>query len=907
VTLLCYNLAYPFDSYIFFRSCGMQSGSTRLTKQWLQPLMPFISRPGSSFGIREAFVLCGLVGGGLSSPLFAAPAYTATALPGLTSSSGMSANALNASGQVAGSATSPTSSQSRAVLYRSQTNTLVELGTLGGAWSYGTKINRDGDVAGYSATTQRPHHAFLYSGGKMTDLGALNPNYSVGYSSATDINDLAQVVGELSMPLPDGRSDSRGFYYSNGQFVDMGSFGGGSTRVNDINNSGQAVGSSSYATDSSGVSRTHAFLYQNGTMTSIGTLGGNSSSARKINDAGTIAGESSLAGIPGTVVFRYNNGVMTNIGSLGDGRMLFSDMNEAGTIMGLYMPPGTSDNAARTYVQSGTNAPQDLGTLGGVTTRGFDINDAGHVVGFTTLANGTRRAFMYRDGRLYDLNATLPPDSGWVLTGASLINNSGQIVASGTYNGQNRTCLLTPNVTPVAKPDNVLQESGSGTTTIDVLANDSDPEGGALTLISATGATAGVVEITNDGANLTYTPGANFRGKDSFVYTVRNSAGFTAQATVTIAVRATAPVAHDQAVSTREDTARDFTLQASDANYDTLSFRVTAQPAHGALTGTAPQLTYTPAANYNGPDSFTFRANDGTADSNEATVTITVESVNDVPVANAQIVVTDEDTAVPVVLSAGDADGDVLSYFVVTAPAHGTLSGTAPKLTYTPTANYNGSDSFTFKVNDGTANSSEATVNLSIQPVPDAPTADSQSVVTDEDTALNIVLSGGDNDGDALTYSKVSGPAHGTLTGSGSRLTYTPSANYNGPDSFTFKVNDGTVDSATATVSITVKSVNDPPVAGTSISVVTLKGVPVTVAVLASALDIDGDTLSVVAVTQGRNGAVTILADGRVQYTPSAKFTGTDTFTYTVSDPEGRTAVGTVVVSVVSSIKPTRR
>ena len=135
---------------------------------------------------------------------------------------------------------------------------------------------------------------------------------------------------------------------------------------------------------------------------------------------------------------------------------------------------------------------------------------------------------------------------------------------------------------------------------------------------------------------------------------------------------------------------------------DTLTYTIVTPPAHGTLSGTAPNLTYTPAANYNGPDSFTFKVNDGTVDSATATVSITVTPVNDAPVAIAQSVTTAEDTAKASPWPAPMPKADALTYTIVAQPAHGTLSGTAPNLTYTPAANYNGADSFTFKANDGT-------------------------------------------------------------------------------------------------------------------------------------------------------------------------------------------------------------
>src|SRR5207245_7703818 len=146
----------------------------------------------------------------------------------------------------------------------------------------------------------------------------------------------------------------------------------------------------------------------------------------------------------------------------------------------------------------------------------------------------------------------------------------------------------------------------------------------------------------------------------------------------------------------------------------------------------APNLTYTPAANYNGPDSFTFTANDGELDSNVATVSITINAVNDAPVVSDQTVVTDEDTAKAITLSASDVEGSALSYAIGTGPTHGTLSGTAPNLTYTPAPNYNGPDSFTFKANDGELDSNLATVSITVNAVKSAAEASNQAVRKDE-------------------------------------------------------------------------------------------------------------------------------------------------------------------------------
>jgi hypothetical protein len=179
-----------------------------------------------------------------------------------------------------------------------------------------------------------------------------------------------------------------------------------------------------------------------------------------------------------------------------------------------------------------------------------------------------------------------------------------------------------------------------------------------------------------------------------------------------------------------------------------------------------------------------------------------------------------------------------------------------------------------------------------------APQAFDQGVAATEDTSISITLGAVDPDGNALTYSVMESPAAGTLTGSAPNLTYTPKPNFNGTDRFTFKVNDGLLDSNVATVSITVAAVNDLPVAYSDTSS-TIKDRAVTISVLANDIDPDGDVLTVSAVTKPKYGYATITPDQRqVQYTPKRGFTGTDRFTYTASDGQGGTASATVTVSV---------
>lgn len=432
---------------------------------------------------------------------------------------------------------------------------------------------------------------------------------------------------------------------------------------------------------------------------------------------------------------------------------------------------------------------------------------------------------------------------------------------------------------------------------LDVLANDSDPNGDALTLASVQPAANGAVQIAAGKAR--YTPSTNFHGSDSFTYTVRDATGLTDTGTVRVTVTPVndAPTGDDQAVSSAEDTPKAVTLTGSDPDGDALTFTVFGGPTHGSLGGAPPNLTYTPAGGYSGSDSFTFKVNDGQADSAPATVSIAVAPVNDSPLAADDTAETSEDTFVEIDVLANDSDpdGDTLSITAASGASHGGLQFNADKVWYFPARNFHGTDSFTYTVKDPSGATNTATVRVTVTPVNDPPISRGYSTSGQEDTPRSLQLSAIDSDGDALTYA-VTAPAHGTLSGTAPGLIYTPDANYHGPDSFTFTASDGQATSAIATVSITITPVNDPPQAMDD-ALTTPEDFPVLVDVLANDSDVDGDALTLVSAAPGASGSVE-LSEGKVRYTPATDFHGSDTFTYTIRDPAGLTATGAVQVTV---------
>lgn len=292
--------------------------------------------------------------------------------------------------------------------------------------------------------------------------------------------------------------------------------------------------------------------------------------------------------------------------------------------------------------------------------------------------------------------------------------------------------------------------------------------------------------------------------------------------------------------------------------------------------------------------------NDLTSDDSTEVVVV----FNTPPLVASETLTTTPGRALAIHLHASDVDADALTYLLARLPAHGLLSGTAPTLTYTAAAGFIGTDSFTFKANDGRADSTLATITLQVVAAPlinTPPVANSQAVTTTQASRIAITLRATDGEGDPLTYQVISPPAHGILGGLAPALVYTPTAGYSGADSFTYTAHDGQLDSALATVQINVtKQPNRPPTAVDDAFTVTRNSQANVLAVLTNDHDLDGDALTLVALTAPLNGTAQ-LVNGQLRYTPAADFVGADRFTYTVSDGKTST-VATVNVTVVAPV-----
>ncbi|WP_369816660.1 beta strand repeat-containing protein [Mycobacterium sp. E740] len=455
--------------------------------------------------------------------------------------------------------------------------------------------------------------------------------------------------------------------------------------------------------------------------------------------------------------------------------------------------------------------------------------------------------------------------------------------------------------------DDVASTDEDQPVTIAVLANDSDPDAGDTLRVTGLIEPEGVGTFTNNGdGTITYTPAPNFHGVITFSYVVSDSTDRTDIGSVSVAVipRDDAPEAVDDSFSTNEDTTLstgNVLTNDTDLDGDTKHAVLVSGPANAASfqlndDGT---FTYTPKADFNGSDSFTYKVNDDIVDGNTATVAITVTAANDAPVAQGDSFSTAEDITLStgnVLANDTDADGDTKHAVLVSGPANAASfalndDGT---FTYTPKADFNGSDSFTYKVNDGTVDGNTATVAITVAAANDAPVAQGDSFSTAEDITLstgNVLANDTDADGDTMHAVLVSGPANAAsfaLNDDGT-FTYTPKADFNGSDSFTYKVNDGISDGNTATATITVSAVNDgPQIASVNQSAPDTANGRITYTVTVT--DIDSNLADIgLSVTQPVDGTGTVSQPVRTS-------PGAFTFTYTPNQQERVDAYSTVAV-----------
>ena len=454
-----------------------------------------------------------------------------------------------------------------------------------------------------------------------------------------------------------------------------------------------------------------------------------------------------------------------------------------------------------------------------------------------------------------------------------------------------------------------------------VLANDSDVEGDPLTAVLDVGPEHGTLELNADGS-FTYTPNENYFGTDAFTYQISDGDLTSELLVVEITVNPVndAPVGANDNYALNEDETLSVSAESgvlsndTDLDGDNIEAVLVGEPEHGVLQLNADgSFSYTPQENYVGPDAFTYQVTDGSLTSEVFVVELQVNGVNDAPVAVGESYEANEDQLLTVDVDGGlllndsDVDGDSLTVVMETGPENGVLElNPDGSFTYMPSADFSGPDSFSYRVSDGELTSEVVVVEILVMAGNDAPLGQNDSYVVDEDGTLTVDVESGvlandsDPDGDALTAAIDNGPQHGTLQlNADGSFTYTPEADYHGPDSFSYLVSDGEL-SSQVLVELTVTPVNDAPQPGDDAYVANLNEtltIAVDAGVLANDVDADGDTLTVEVVDGPTHGQLTLAADGSFVYEPDVDYIGGDEFTYRVSDGS-ESAVGVVTLRV---------
>ncbi|WP_458796866.1 tandem-95 repeat protein [Vibrio parahaemolyticus] len=482
--------------------------------------------------------------------------------------------------------------------------------------------------------------------------------------------------------------------------------------------------------------------------------------------------------------------------------------------------------------------------------------------------------------------ATISPTADW--NGSETLTFTATD-PSGESISQTVNFTVAPVADIVADKATVVEDTP---TIIKVLGNDTfESTDKVVSLDAENGPKNGTVIVNNDGT-VTYTPDDNYVGEDTFTYIV-TSGGVSESTTVEVNVTPVndAPVAKDDIATTQEDTSVtiDVLPNDTDVDGDKLSIQSASVPeAQGKVEIVDGKLVFTPAENFNGDAEITYTVTDG-ALTDQATVKVTVNAVNDTPVVESNIAdqaLAEDFTPYTIDLNTAFSDVDNVDgelTFSVSGNSNIQVAIVNGIATITPTADWNGSETLTFTATDPSGESISQTVNFTVAPVADI-VADSVTVVEDTPTIIKVL--GNDTfegDDKVVSLDTNNGPANGTVSiNPDGSVTYTPNDNYHGTDSFTYIVTSGGVSEST-TVSVDVTPVNDAPVAKDDIAT-TQEDTAVTIDVLSNDTDVDGDKLSIQSATVPEAQGKVEIVDGKLVFTPAENFNGQAEITYTVTD-----------------------
>jgi len=500
----------------------------------------------------------------------------------------------------------------------------------------------------------------------------------------------------------------------------------------------------------------------------------------------------------------------------------------------------------------------------------------------TTVSNPTNGVIVKVDEKNYvykpNLNYTGTDNFSYTVSDGELNN---------TYNIQ---IIVTPvNDAPVANDETF-------TTPEEILLSESlsaqDIDSSSLTYNVVQSTNNGTLNLNSDGS-FTYLPNNDWIGVDLFTYTV--SDGLLNSTTKTVSITVTnvndAPENNPLNFTVAEDSILPMDLSSFDKDGDALTYTIKTNPSHGVLSGSLPNVSYTPNPNFNGNDTFVYTVNDGTVVV-ERSVSITVTPINDKPTGSDLSLSTPEDTDLPLVLPMNDIDGDSLSVEMNTS----SLNGAVVNSSYIPSENFTGITSFQYRVTDGNLFSDWYTVSINVTPVDDAPSVEDINITMMEDSTEIIFLSASDIDTNTLIYTLTKPINNGSITNENlPSFEFTPVLNFTGNTTIEFTVSDGNT-TISRNVNITVVPVNDKPTATLGdLSTNEDEGI----SFILTCEDIDSNSFTFNIESNPNNGVLSEVSSPMYSYTPNSNFAGVDSFQYTCSDGGLTSDIKTVNITVL--------
>ena len=579
-------------------------------------------------------------------------------------------------------------------------------------------------------------------------------------------------------------------------------------------------------------------------------------------------------------------------------------------------PQGDFTEAIDDTVETKADTPVDINLLGNDTDAAdadasnpstvnlFDIDDNADVVGGTISTPDSNG------------NVTFTPDAGFTgvgrfeytieggYTGADNISvqDTAEVSVRVSNNKAPTAANDTAGITVNTRDDETVSTPGARDVTINVLANDSDPDNDTLSIDSPGNPANGTATI--DGNTIVYTPDFGFSGVETFNYTIADGDGGIDTGTVQVDVNAE-PIPNDDSAETTEGdpVSVDVLANDTDSDNDVLTIDSVTNGANGTVNVVDGEAVYTPGAEFTGSDSFDYTVKDSEGGEATGTVAVDVVSGNVAPVAENDAGDTFRNTPLTVDVLGNDTDanvGDTLTIKSIGSPANGGASIVGGGIRYTPSQDFSGTDSFTYEVMDSQGEVAVGDVQIEVNALPNA-ADDQDSTSENEAVSIDVLANDSDPDGDPLSASVSNQAANGVVTNDNGNLLYTPNAGFSGEDSFEYEITDSRTPEGLDTANVTV-NVNAAPVTADD-GATTTRGQPVTVDVLGNDSDGDSDPLTIDSVTDGANGTTEVV-DGQVVYTPNAGATGNDNFDYTVIDGNGGQSTSTVSVTVEAGDAP---